>query len=341
MDSRDRVVEALGGKVGDRSVAGAWGHIFEREWSARTLAQATVERARNYGWDFVKLQPRSTCYAEAFGGRWKPSGSATIAPILVESAVPNEGSWERVKLVNSAALEEQAQALGLVNRELGDRVPVIQTVFSPISVANYMIGHNRSEVVRQLRNHPERVLTGLEAVAEALITFARQSLNSGAAGIFYAVSGFATPDLISSEDYRRWLLPLDRYILESLSADAWFNVLHLCGGETYLDLAAQLPVQVISYSIHDSGNPALGEARQLTGKAVMGGIDQRKLLIEGPVGAISQQVRAAIDETDGGQGLLLAPSCSVPPEVPEAHWRAMMPGEPSAVATRTGPERPR
>jgi hypothetical protein len=79
----------------------------------------------------------------------------------------------------------------------------------------------------------------------------------------------------------------------------------------------------ISERSERKGNPTLAEGRALTGgKAVMGGVAQRDELIWGPVEAIAGQVKEA--EATVGRGLLIAPGCSVPPRVREAHLRAML-----------------
>ena len=88
-------------------------------------------------------------------------------------------------------------------------------------------------------------------------------------------------------------------------------------------MARRLPVQAVSYSVHNAGNPPLAEARRMTGKAVMGGLEQRGALVGGPAEAIEEQVRQAVAET-GGERLLLAPGCSVPPRAREANLAAMM-----------------
>src|SRR6266516_1125177 len=97
--------------------------------------------------------------------------------------------------------------------------------------------------------------------------------------------------------YDELVLPLDRRILEALPREAWFNVLHLCGSHVNMEVGRQLPVQAVSYSVHNQGNPPLGEARRLTGKAVMGGLEQRRLLVGGPPEAIADQVREAVSST--------------------------------------------
>lgn len=318
MDSRERVRAALEGREVDRPPVGAWGHTYREEWSPEQLARVTVDRGRRLAWDFVKFQPRATFFAEAFGNRYRPSGHRLRAPVLEEAAAPDLAAWERLQLVDRMVLDEQARALGLVVAELGEHVPVLQTVFSPITVGSYLVGRDKRRVVRELRRHPEVVLPALEKVQDALQDFAQKSVEAGAAGVFYAISGFATPDAMPAQVYDELVFPLDLRFCEALPAAAWFNAVHLCGSRVNLDVARRLPVECVSYSIHNQGNPSLAEARRLTGKAVMGGLEQRGVLVSGPGEEIERQVRAAIADT-GGRGLLLAPGCSVPPRAREAN----------------------
>lgn len=278
----------------------------------------TVDRARRLGWDFVKFQPRASFFSEAFGNRYEPSGHRLRAPVLLHAAVPDLDSWAGLRLVNGDVLDEQARALGLVVEQLGPDVPVLQTVFSPITVGSYLVGRDRRRLVRELRQHPEVVLPALEKVLEVLSDFARESVEAGAAGVFYAISGFATPDAMPVQVYDELVFPSDLRFWESLPQAAWFNAVHLCGSRVNMDVARRLPVQAVSYSIHNAGNPSLAEAQRLTGKAVMGGLEQRRVLVSGPDEAIEQQVRDAIAQTHGRR-LLLAPGCSVPPRAREAN----------------------
>ncbi|HEX6350390.1 MAG TPA: uroporphyrinogen decarboxylase family protein [Candidatus Dormibacteraeota bacterium] len=322
MDGRGRVEAAIAGREVDRPPVGAWGHTYKEEWSPEQLAAVTVERARRYGWDFVKFQPRATCFAEAFGGRWHPAGHRLKGPVLDLAPVHSAEDWKTVRLVDPKALDDQVRGIGLVAGELGDRVPVIQTVFSPISVAAYLAGKDKRQVVRDLRQHPDLVLPAFERMAEVLVDFSRRSVQAGAAGIFYAISGFASSRTMPLEAYRRLLLPLDQRLAAALPREAWFNVLHVCGSHVDLSIAAQLPFPVVSWSIHNQGNPGLAEGRRLSGgRAVMGGVAQRDTLIWGPAEEIARQVKAAEQEVD--RGLLVAPGCSVPPRVREAHLAAM------------------
>src|SRR5438034_8600604 len=327
MTGRQRVEAALAMEMADRPPVAAWGHTYRQEWSAADLATITVEKARRFGWDFVKFQLRASVFAEAFGSVYQPSGHALRAPILVEAAVPDLEAWRSVELVNPKVFDDQVESIGIVARELGRDVPVIQTVFSPITVGGYLVGKSQSRVVRELRKHPEIVGPALARVAAALVDFSRRSIEAGAAGIFYAISGYAGRKVMPEDEYRDVVLPHDLAVLDSLPGSAWFNVVHLCGSNLNFDLARDLPAQVVSWSIHNQGNPSLAEGRKIAGRAVMGGLSQRTTLVYGPPPKIAAEARAAVKET-AGRGLLLAPGCSVPPRVREVNLSAMA----SAVA---------
>src|SRR5262245_51618797 len=154
---------------------------------------------------------------------------------------------------------EQVRALGLVTGRLGPRVPVLQTVFSPLSVASYLVGRDNRRLVREMRAHPDVVLPALERVADSLIDFSRRSVEAGATGIFYAISGFASPDSRPPTVYEALALPPHLRVLEALPAEGWFNVPHLCGSHVTMEVGRRLPVQAVSYSVHNRGNPPLGE----------------------------------------------------------------------------------
>lgn len=309
--------------MADRPPVGAWGHTYREEWSPRELAAITVERARRFGWDFVKFQPRASCFAEAFGSEYRAANHRLRAPMLIKEAVPDFEAWSTLSLVTRKALDDQVDSIGMVARELGRDVPAIQTVFSPLTVGGYLVGKSQSRIVRELRRQPEVVLPALEKVAAALIDFSRRSIEAGAAGVFYAISGYAGKDVMPESVYRELVLPLDRKVVEAMPSSAWFNVLHLCGSKLNFELSRELPVHAVSWSIHNQGNPSLGEGQKIAGRAVMGGLGQRSTLIYGPTTRIEQEARHAIAET-GGRGLLIAPGCSVPPRVREVNLSAMV-----------------
>ena len=75
MTSRERVYSALRGESIDRPPVSFWGHFYDRESSAEALAEATLSFQREYGWDWVKLNPRKHYHVEPWGVRYRYSGA--------------------------------------------------------------------------------------------------------------------------------------------------------------------------------------------------------------------------------------------------------------------------
>ncbi|HEY6875476.1 MAG TPA: uroporphyrinogen decarboxylase family protein, partial [Candidatus Dormibacteraeota bacterium] len=294
MTGRERVQAAIAMGLADRPPVSAWGHTYKEEWTPAELARITVERARKFGWDFVKFQPRASCFAEAFGSVYRPSGHRLRAPVVESVAVPDIESWQKLALVNPRAFDDQVEAIGIVARELGADVPVIQTVFSPLTVAGYLVGRSKSRVMRDLRKNGDVMRPALDRIADGLVDFSRKSVAAGAAGIFYAISGYASRDAMPEQTYRDLVLPTDLSVLERLPREAWFNVLHLCGSNLHFGLAKDLPAQVVNWSVHNQGNPTLAEGRKISGKAVMGGLGQRAALLYGPPPTVEAEARRAV-----------------------------------------------
>src|SRR6266704_2763775 len=305
MDGTERVRAALAMEPLERPPAAWWGHTYLEEWSPASLARVTLERQRRFDWDFVKLQPRATCFAEAFGAGYRPSGRADRPPVQERALVRDPGDWAAVVSVDAT-------------------VPVVQTVFSPLTVAGYLVGEDRSRAVAELRERPDVVRAALGRIAETLAAFAVNAVEAGAAGIFFAVSGYASADLMREDEYRELVLSHDRRVLDAIPAAAWCNVLHLCGGNLHFGLTNDLASHAVSWSVQDSGNPSLAQGRELSGRAVMGGVDRFGALEIGSPTLVATQVRDAVAAT-GGRGLLVAPGCSVPPEAPIDNLVALTP----------------
>lgn len=312
MDSVTRIRTALALDKPDRPPYTWWGHTFKEEWSPEALAAVTVERARRFDLDFVKLQPRASCFAEAFGSVYEPSGTATEHPTLVKAGVGAIEDWATLPEADAGhpAFADQVEALRLAVAELGPETPVIQTVFSPLTVAGHLIGKDPERVVRMLLDHPDLVGPALERIARGLVSFSAASVDAGAAGVFFAISGYASEDLMSEEDYRRLVLEHDLAVTGLLPDGAWFNVAHLCGPHLVFDVAKALGLHAVSWSVHDPGNPTLAEGRDRTGMAAMGGLGHKTTLVEATPEQVVAEAKDALEGTDG-RGVILAPGCSV------------------------------
>lgn len=316
----DRVLAALQGQEVDRVPVSAWWHDFAREWSPQGLAAHTLESYRRYGWDFLKVNPRATYYAEAWGARFRPRPDA--APELIEPLIRSAEDLARIRPLDpeGGPLGEQLAALEIIARDLAGEAPFIQTVFCPLAVVSRMAGSTEA-VQRLMREHPSRLLDALEAITSTLAPYARACLARGASGIFLATVEWGSQEVISPEDHDRFSRPFDLRILEGVRG-APFNVLHVCRANNLLEHLLDYPVAAFHWAPHQRANPSLSYIAVRTDRAVMGGVSQDTTLASGSPEAVVAEARAAIRET-GGRRFLLAPGCAANPRSPEANLQAL------------------
>jgi uroporphyrinogen decarboxylase len=89
-----------------------------------------------------------------------------------------------------------------------------------------------------------------------------------------------------------------------------------------LDLLADYPVHAFNWAISLPGNPGLAEGARMTGKAVIGGIDEDVALVDESPDATVKEAEAALAAT-GGRGWILGPGCAVPTEAKMEKLRAL------------------
>ena len=322
MNKRERVMAALAGQPVDRVPASFWGHDFLREWSSQGLADAMLESLRRYDWDYMKVNPRATYYAEAWGCRYRPSGDATRGPETVDFVVRSAGDLEKIRAVDvgGGPFAEQLEALRLIGRALGGEAPFIQTVFSPLSVVGRIANGDREVIRRYMREAPQALHGALAAVADTLAAYGRACLDAGASGIFFATTEWGTYDNATAEQYQEFGRPYDLRVLEAVQG-AEMNVLHVCRPRNMFDLLADYPVHVINWAAGEPGNPSLREGLARSKLAVMGGVAVTTVA-KGTPDTVRAAVRQALSET-GGRRFLLAPGCSIPPDTPEANLLAV------------------
>jgi len=321
MTKWERVRAALAGREVDRAPAGFWGHDYVREWTPQGLADATLERLRRYDWDFVKVNPRATYYAEAWGNRHQPSPDGARGPIMIDYVLKAAGDLERISAldIDEGPFGGQLQALRLIAEALQREVPFVQTVFSPLMVIGQLAGGDLAAVRRHMREDGEALHRALTAVSETLAGYAHACLDAGAGGIFFATVDWGTYDNATREQYDQFGRPYDLRVLAAV-AEGEMNVLHVCRKNNMLESLLDYPVHVFNWAAEQAGNPSPADILKKTDKAVMGGVAVATMS-GGTPDQVAAEVGDALAQTEGRR-FLLAAGCSIPPSTPEANLEA-------------------
>lgn len=323
MNKKERVEAALRGEAVDRVPVSVWGHDYQREGSAQTLAEATLESYTRYDWDYVKVTPRSSYIVEGWKARYKPSGEKYMPPVLDATPIRSSSDWKRLRPIepDQGALGEQLLALQLINHALGFEAYFVETIFSPLAVAQLLVGGDEP-VLQTIREDRNAMHTALRVIAETITSFAIACLEQGAHGIYYALNGWASADQLTEDQYREFGEQYDLEILDTLKSRSKCTVLHNSGENIHFDLVASYPVHVINWACEKQGNPDLRDGMRRSGKAVMGGLSASTLQKGGTASQIQDEVGGVLELT-GGRNLLLAPGGSIAPDVPSKNLNAL------------------
>jgi uroporphyrinogen decarboxylase len=320
MNSRERVYAAIAGEAVDRPPVSVWRHFPEQDQTAQDLADQTVAWQETWGWDFVKFMPPGD-YATidwgavtAFTG-WSGGNRQTTSP-----AVAGVEEWASIEPVDvSAGFNGMVlEALRLARERLDPDVPFLQTIFSPLTIAQKMTD---GKIVDQLRSHPETIHAALATITAVTRAMVAASYEAGADGIFFA-SQLTTRDVMTEEEYRAFGVPYDlEVVAASREARAEGIVFfHTHGDDPMLNVAAEYPVDILNWHDRLTG-PSLREGHGIVGKAVAGGINEQTTLEDSPE-AVAEEVRDAVEQM-AGRHLLVTPGCVIRYATPEDRIRAI------------------
>lgn len=316
--SASRVQAALAGGVADRPPVALWRHFPGEDQTAAALAAATVAWQRDFPGDLVKFMPPGDYPTIDWGLRSvlhdAPSGTRT--PIF--HPVTQASEWDRLPGldVREGFNGEMIAAVTLARRGLPTDVPLLQTVFSPLTIAAKLSG---GAVVGHLGEAPGAVHAGLRRITEVTRAFLLASLAAGADGFFFATQ-LADRAVLSDDDYREFGVPYDLQVLDGLPAGTPL-LLHVHGERPMLDLAGRYPAGALSWHDRRFG-PSLESMARDAARPVCGGIDEAAIVTMNAEEIAAQAAEAA--RVNGGKGVIVAPGCVIPVTTPAANIAAAL-----------------
>jgi uroporphyrinogen decarboxylase len=214
-------------------------------------------------------------------------------------------------------LGRELKALQLIREGVGRDVHVLQTIFSPLTIAQKLSG---DLWLTDLRQHPADLHAGLRTLVETTAAFAQASLEAGADGIFFATQ-LATREFLTEEEYREFGVRYDQTVLDAVRPRADLVLVHVHGVSIFFDLMADYPAHILNW--HDRRTPPpLAEGKARFKGAVLGGINEWDVLLRGTPADVTAQARDAIQQT-GGRRVIIGAGCVIPITTPEANIRAI------------------
>ncbi len=309
MNKRERVIAAFRGQETDHVPVGMWKHVPEKYHSdIDRFVQCQVDFFKNTGVDLMKLS----------GDGYFPWPS----PVL-------EGIERAKDLYKMEPLgEKHPHIRGQIERTkrvvdgLGGECVSLYLIFVPLSCIRLRIGYPM--MMKLIREDPEAMKYACSVVAEDQKLLVRGILReAGADGIFYSVQN-GEQDRFSFEEYRAWVTPSDRTVLDYADSLSDMNAIHFCAWEEVpnrLSVWEDYKAPVVSWSRY-MDIMDIGEAKKHFGATVWGGFDNRPgtFLYTASREEIQRETAELIRQ-GGKKGFILGADCSIHGELPEERIR--------------------
>ncbi len=318
MTSRERVEAALAGNAVDQPPVSLWRHFPEQDQTAEALADVTMEWQGKFGFDFIKLMPPGDYATIDWGAESSYQGSIGGTRQTTKFPINSIDDWAAIKpvAVDRGRNREVVEAARLVNERLKGEIPVLQTIFSPLTIAMKL---SDGKVIEHLRQNPSAVHEALHAITAVTRELTAATLERGAYGIFFATQ-CASTDIMTTQEYTEFGSTYDIQVLEAATASR-FTLIHIHGTNIMFDMLKTYPSNALNW--HDRRTqPSLAEGEASSGRCVVGGIHEKDIATMTPKQSAAQ-ARDAVNALNG-RHVMIAPGCVMPINTPEANVRAVV-----------------
>lgn len=311
-EHRARLEACLAGQAPDRPPVALWRHFPVDDQTPDGLSRATVAFQRTFDFDLIKVTPTSSFCIKDWGvdDRW--TGNPEGTRDYTRRAVHQPEDWAKLKPLDpkSGHLGAQLDCLRLITAEFNGQVPIIQTIFSPMSQAKNLVGPE--ELLVHARSSPDALHEGLRRITETTLRFLEEAVKTGIDGIFYAVQ-HGQYTLLSRQEFDAFCRPYDLQILEA-ARGLWLNMLHVHGDVIMFDAVLDYPAAIINWHDRET-QPDLRQAQSLFPGAVCGGLRQWETMVLGSPDQVRAEAEDAIRQTDGKR-FILGTGCVLPTTAP-------------------------
>lgn len=318
MNKRERIHAAIQHKPVDRPPISLWRHFPVDDLDPVKFARRVIEFQQAYDFDFVKVTPAASYVAEMYGAQLRDAGNREGTRDHVTRVIQDWHDWSRIEPIefDNPVLLRECDAIRRIREGVGKDVPVMQTLFSPLSCARSLAG---DRLVQDLREHPGEVMHALQHLGTTMERMGHGAIEAGADALFLATQ-VASRDVLTPVESRAFGQSFNLTLLNELRGHVDFILLHIHGENIYYDHLFKYPVQIVNW--HDRKTaPTLKEGKALCRGAVAGGIDEWNVLAAGTPQEIRVQIQDAIRQTDG-IGLVVAAGCVIATDTRDENIRA-------------------
>lgn len=308
MTKRERVQAAIRGERPDQLPYSFWTHLPGSDLDAERLADDTYSFFRTYDIDFIKTMNNGMYAIEDYGCEIDYSAipSGGVAKVI-RTPISGPDDWKRITpcSIHEGCLARELKSLRLLlDRTKGDEVPVIFTVFSPLTIANKLSNNTLRQHINE--GHGAAVHSALRLITETTCNLAKAVIEMGADGVFFAAQN-STYSFMTTEEYKEYGVPYDLQVLQA-AEHGWMNTIHAHGSDIITELLRDYPVQAFNWHAWET-YPTVSEAGATIDKCLMGGLS-RTDITNCDRNAIQNQIFECYRTLEGRRHIL-TPGCVI------------------------------
>ena len=335
MTSVERCQTVLDGGIPDRvpvcllnfMPAAAKAGMSLREYctDGQAMAEAHISAWERYGHDMIDLENGVAALASAVGCRVEFEED-TSPPWVTAPALQRIEDVEQLQPIDPSTdgmLPEMLKATRLISERLGDRAFFLaEADQGPFSLATQIVGIEELLVALMDPDKEALVRRLLEYTTQQVITYARALIDAGAhmTGMGDSIAG---PDVCSPDLYRRFALPYEHQVVETLAAEGTRIGLHICGDATrILDDMVATGSQLLAVDFKIDRTAAKDAARGVT--TLIGTVDPSAVMTLGTADDVRAAASSDFEILKAGGGFILAPGCALPYDTPDENIQALI-----------------
>jgi uroporphyrinogen decarboxylase len=319
MGHRARMEALLDHTAVDQIPVSFWRHFPVDDQYANKLAAATIQFQNTFDFDFIKVSPASSFCIKDWGVQDEWKGNPEGTRDYFGSVVHTPEDWGSLQVLDphKGFLGKQLESLRLLKKEYGSRVPIIQTIFSPLAQAKHLAASGM--LLNFLHENPEELKSGLDVITRTTIEFISACKEIGIDGVYYAIQ-HASYELLNPAELNDFQVAFDRKLFPQIS-EFWLNVLHIHGTTIMADkiAAADYPVQIVNWHDRET-SPDLKDGTGIFAKALSGGLGRMQPMLLGEEKAIKSMIDDAVSQTQG-RNFILGTGCVLMQATPYGNIR--------------------
>lgn len=309
MNKRERVIAAFHGEETDHVPVCMWKHVPPELWdNDEAFIQNQLDAYKNTDVDFVKLSAdKFFCWP---------------APVLDGITSAKELYNIRPLGPDHPYIRNQIERTKKIISRLNGECVALYLVFAPLSYLRLQVGYPM--MMQLIREDPEAMKYACDVIADDVKALAKGIIEeAGVDGIFYSVQN-GEENRFTYEEYRNWVTPSDKKVLDYINTLSDMNAIHFCAWEEIpnrLSVWADYHAPVISWSRYIDMED-IEQAKQHFQATVWGGFDNRPgtLIYTATKEELEAEVRSLIRQ-GGKKGYILGADCSIHDELDEERIR--------------------